>query len=81
MSASVHGDAGTISDGLSTTQLPKASAGAIFHAGIASGKFHGVMQADDAERLARDLDLDPGADRIDLFARQTERLAGEELDD
>ena len=28
---------------MNTTQLPYASAGAIFHAGIAIGKFHGVM--------------------------------------
>ena len=45
MSASVQGDAGTSSAGLKTTQLPNASAGAIFQAGIASGKFHGVIAA------------------------------------
>ena len=28
---------------MNTTQLPNASAGAIFHAGIAIGKFHGVI--------------------------------------
>ena len=33
-----------ISDGLSTTVLPCASAGAIFQAGIAIGKFHGVIR-------------------------------------
>ena len=68
MSTSVHGDAGTSSAGLNTTQLPKASAGAIFHAGIASGKFHGVIARDDAERLARDLDVDAGPDRVELLA-------------
>ena len=31
--------------GLKTTVLPKASAGAIFQAGIAIGKFHGVTTA------------------------------------
>src|SRR6185295_15353197 len=36
--------AGTRSAGLNTTQLPYASAGAIFHAGIAIGKFHGVIR-------------------------------------
>src|SRR5262245_46928445 len=41
MSASNHGDAGTSSAGLNTTQLPYASAGAIFQAPIASGKFQG----------------------------------------
>jgi hypothetical protein len=30
---------------LNTTELPYASAGAIFQAGIAIGKFHGVMIA------------------------------------
>ncbi len=33
------------SAGLSTTVLPNASAGAAFHSGIATGKFHGVMSA------------------------------------
>jgi hypothetical protein len=45
MSAIAHGDAGTSSAGLNTTVLPHASAGAIFQAGIASGKFHGVIAA------------------------------------
>ena len=45
MSTSAHGDAGASSAGLKTTQLPNASAGAIFQAGIASGKFHGVIAA------------------------------------
>ena len=31
--------------GLRTTVLPATRAGAIFHAGIAMGKFHGVMHA------------------------------------
>ena len=37
---------GTRSAGLMTTVLPQASAGAIFQAGIAIGKFHGVMMPD-----------------------------------
>src|ERR1700712_548935 len=41
MSANAHGDPGTNSAGLNTTQFPNASAGAIFHAGIANGKVHG----------------------------------------
>src|SRR6187399_438180 len=45
MSTIAHGDAGTSSAGLNTTVLPHASAGAIFQAGIASGKFHGVIAA------------------------------------
>ena len=38
-----HALAGTSSAGLKTTVQPYASAGATFHAGIAIGKFHGVM--------------------------------------
>ena len=43
---------GTISAGFQTTVLPKARAGAIFQAGMAMGKFQGVMATDDAHRLA-----------------------------
>ncbi len=43
MCVSIHGDAGTSSAGLNTIVLPNAMAGAIFQAGIASGKFHGVI--------------------------------------
>ncbi len=43
ISASAQALPGTRSAGLNTTQLPYASAGAIFQAGIAIGKFHGVM--------------------------------------
>ncbi len=43
MSVSAQAQAGTSSAGLNTTQLPYASAGAIFHAGIASGKFQGAI--------------------------------------
>ena len=34
---------GVVSAGFSTTVLPQASAGAIFHASISSGKFHGMI--------------------------------------
>jgi hypothetical protein len=40
--AAVHG---VTSDGLATTALPAASAGAIFHVNRYSGRFHGEMQA------------------------------------
>ncbi len=40
-SAAVHG---VISDGLATTALPVASAGAIFQVNRYSGRFHGLMQ-------------------------------------
>jgi hypothetical protein len=36
---------GVISDGLTTTVLPVASAGATFHEVIAIGKFHGTIAA------------------------------------
>ena len=34
---------GVVWDGFSTTVLPHASAGAIFHASISSGKFQGMI--------------------------------------
>src|SRR4029078_10380119 len=37
--------AGVIDAGLKTTVFPATSAGAIFHTGIATGKFHGVTHA------------------------------------
>ena len=42
ISASSSAVSGVVSAGLSTTVLPQASAGAIFHAAISSGKFHGM---------------------------------------
>ena len=36
-------ESGVVSAGLSTTVLPAASAGAIFHASMSSGKFHGMI--------------------------------------
>ena len=41
-------------DGLTTIELPAASAGATFQAAIRSGKFQGTTAADDADRLAQD---------------------------
>ena len=43
MSAKISAVSGVVSAGLSTTVLPQASAGAIFHASISSGKFHGMI--------------------------------------
>ena len=34
---------GDFSEGFSTSELPAASMGAIFHAAISSGKFHGTI--------------------------------------
>src|SRR4051794_28644767 len=45
VSASSSATCDDISAGLRTTVLPNASAGAVFHSGIATGKFHGVMSA------------------------------------
>ena len=42
ISANSSAVSGVVSAGLSTTVLPQASAGAIFHASISSGKFHGM---------------------------------------
>src|SRR3954454_14156685 len=43
ISVSAHAHPGVHCAGLNTTVLPNASAGAIFHAGMAIGKFHGVI--------------------------------------
>ena len=42
-SISTSSEAGVCSAGLSTTQLPAASAGASFHVAIRIGKFHGMI--------------------------------------
>ena len=44
-SANRSADSGVVEAGLRTTVLPAASAGAIFHASISSGKFHGMICA------------------------------------
>src|SRR5205823_6346728 len=61
ISANNIADSGVVSAGLSTTVLPAASAGAIFHASISSGKFHGMTWP--ATPRGRGLD---GAVDIDL---------------
>src|SRR5690606_7981903 len=43
ISAKAQAEEGTSSAGLNTTVLPKHNAGAIFQAGIAIGKFHGLI--------------------------------------
>ena len=42
-SANSSNESGVCEAGLMTVQLPAASAGAIFHAAISSGKFHGMI--------------------------------------
>ena len=44
-SVNINAVSGVVSAGLSTTVLPQASAGAIFHASIRSGKFQGMICA------------------------------------
>ena len=43
ISANSSAVSGVVSAGFSTTVLPQARAGAIFHASISSGKFHGMI--------------------------------------
>jgi hypothetical protein len=50
--------------GFKTTVLPQAKAGAIFHAGIATGKFQGVMRAHTPKGYLR------------VMSQSLERLAG-----
>lgn len=45
------------------------------------GEVPGGDQADHAQRLAGDLDADPGADRLQRLASLAQALAGEELED
>ena len=45
ISAKMSAVSGVVSAGFSTTVLPAASAGAIFHASMSSGKFHGITCA------------------------------------
>ena len=54
--ASASAENGVCDAGLATTVQPAASAGPTFRVIIAMGKFHGVMQPDDADRLLDDDD-------------------------
>ena len=81
MSTSVHGDAGTSSAGLNTTVLPNASAGAIFQAGIASGKFHGVIAATTPSGSRVTSTSMPGRTESIFSPPDAQRFAGEELED
>src|SRR5262252_735947 len=45
ISTSFAAVSGVVDDGLKTTVLPATRAGAIFQAGMAIGKFHGVINA------------------------------------
>ena len=54
--ASSSVEAGVCSAGLTTTVQPAASAGASFHVSSSTGEFHGVIAADDPDRLAARVD-------------------------
>jgi hypothetical protein len=81
MSASAQALPGTRSAGLSTTQLPKASAGAIFQAGIAIGKFQGVMRPMTPTGSRVISTPTPGRTEGTTSPRQAQAFAGEELED
>jgi hypothetical protein len=54
-------DRGVSSAGMNTTVLPETSAGAVFHAGMAMGKFHGVMSVKTPRGPRRVVTLVPGS--------------------
>ena len=67
-SASASAENGVCDAGFSTTVQPAASAGPALRVIIASGKFHGVMHGDDADRLLDDDDALVGLVRGDRVA-------------
>ena len=74
---------GASSDGLSTTALPLISAGHDFHAGMAMGKFHGVIAPIDAERRAQRVHEDAvafGGDDASVQPRALATVVAEDVD-
>lgn len=71
--SAVRGDR---SEGLSTTELPMASAGAIFQQAISSGKFHGTIAATTPSRLARDQPQHMQAGGCDFAVQLVHRFGG-----
>ena len=69
------------SAGFTTTVQPQASAGAIFHMPIISGKFHGTIAADDAHRLAHRVGerVRPGRDDLSVDLVGEARVVGERV--
>ena len=69
------------SAGFSTTVQPQASAGAIFHMPIISGKFHGTIAADDAHRLAHRVGerVRPGRDDLSVDLVGQARVVAERV--
>ena len=66
---------------MNTTVLPYASAGAIFHAGIAIGKFHGVISPTTPSGSRVTSTSTPGRTDGSFSPASAQRFAGEELED
>ena len=73
ISTSAQAVPGTRSAGLNTTVLPKASAGAIFQAGMAMGKFHGQIRPTTPSGSRVSITSTPG--RTDAIATPSTRSA------
>ncbi len=73
ISISAQAVPGTRSAGFSTTVLPKASAGAIFQAGMAMGKFHGQIRPTTPSGSRVSITSTPG--RTDVIATPSTRSA------
>ena len=78
ISANSSAVSGVVSAGLSTTVLPQASAGAIFHASISSGKFHGMTWP--ATPSGRGSGPKPGVLELVGPARVVEEVRGDQRD-
>ena len=81
ISASAQAEPGTRSAGLRTTQLPKASAGAIFQAGMAIGKFQGVISPTTPKGSRVTSTLTPGRTEATASPGEAQGLAREEAED
>ncbi len=81
ISDSACAEPGTSSAGLKTTVLPKHSAGAIFHAGIAIGKFHGVIRPTTPTASRVISTSRPGRTEAPFSPESRKRLAGKERED
>ena len=78
--ASACAIAGVTLAGFMTTQLPNASAGADFHAGIAIRKFPRRDQAENTDRLAAGRNVNAGTGRFERLAVTAQRLTREVLE-
>ena len=81
MSAIAAAVAGVGPAGFMTTVLPNASAGADFHAGIAIGKFHGVMSPNTPTGSREVVTSTPGRVEVEILPVTTYGFAREVLED